>query len=199
MPLVGEIVASRRRPSSAVGGGIADDVGPERRAGEAADDADAELLGGLHRGQHLLGGPLAARRRARRRPRRNRAGACDARSSMRIADRLADAVIAEHRARAGRAGRAGRAFAGSSRPRSGRAAPRSGRPSSTVPALVAPLAGLLRQLLQRQVGPLPAEQDAPAVPFVLLTSSTCGLAVVGRRGCPPRNCGRGAGILACHV
>ena len=143
---------------------------PDRRAGEAGHDLDAELRGGARGVLHPLGRALAHALGLSVAPHLRRQHAFMT-AVDRVADRLAHEVVAdrpaveavalEDLAPAGAVGRIGQ------RLRDVEMIP----PAGQLEAIELPLTALGGQLLEREVGPLAGEQrDGSCHPFLLLGS-----------------------------
>ena len=130
---------------------------PDRRAGEAGDDVDAELRGGAGGVLHLLGGALAHAFGVAVAPDLGREHGLVA-GVDRVADGLADEVVADRPA--------AQPVALEQRSHAGRVSRVAQRlrdvevvaPARELEPVEAPVAALGRQLRQRQVRPLPGEE-----------------------------------------
>ena len=127
-PALGELLVAALDLAEVVGRERVEEV-PDRRAGEARDDLDAELRSGPRGVHHPLGGPLRARLGLAVAPDLGREHALVARGD-RVAHGLADEVVADRPDAAGRGGRAARAAPSRSRGPRPPARRRSDRPST---------------------------------------------------------------------
>src|SRR5205823_5328898 len=134
------------------------DGGPERRAGEAADDADAKLLGRLDGGEHLLRGPLADAGGIAVAP--DIVGQDSAMAWFdRVAHRLADAVGAEYRGLKIMSGEQVELLLAVVVVADCPLDFEMIGPAAELDALVAPFGDLGGELAQRRVGPCAAVED----------------------------------------
>ena len=188
-PALGELLVAALDRGEVVGRERVEEV-PDRRAGEPGDHGDAELRGRPGRVLHPLGRAPAHALRIAVAPHLRRHDAPVALVD-RVAHRLPDQMVADRPARRARAARADRAAARAV----ARVAQRLGdveviAPAGQLEPVEAPPAALLRERLERQVGPLAGEQgDGSAHGFlpgdVGHAVHRAGTVVVGGRGCRP--------------
>ncbi len=131
---------------------------PQGRTAATGDDADSEFFGRPHRGQHFLGGPLLDPERLAIAPdvlRQQRLVP----GVDRIAHRLADPVIAQHRRRQVGTVEQFELLGAVVGLAEGALDLEMVAPATQLDALVAPFADLAHKVVERQIRPGPRKQD----------------------------------------